>query len=86
MFVDQECSEEYGPAGLELRKLQPQLTFRDRPRAPFLIEAVEVVAIEAPPRLNEEFKVLSNGHDILGAFPLPANPEVAEDVARDVGF
>ena len=42
--------------------------------------------MEAPPRLIEEFKVLCNGHDILVALPLPAHLEVAEDLARDVGF
>src|SRR2546421_4769714 len=42
--------------------------------------------MEAPPCLIEEFKVLCNGHDILVALPLPAHLEVAEDLARDVGF
>src|SRR5882757_7734979 len=42
--------------------------------------------METSPRLREEFKVLGNGHDILVALPLPAHLEVAEDLARDVGF
>src|ERR1700693_1123127 len=42
--------------------------------------------METSPRLVEEFKVLGNGHDILVALPLPAHLEVAEDLARDVGF
>src|SRR6266481_4535524 len=42
--------------------------------------------MEAPPRLIEELQVLCYGHDILVAFPLPAHLEVAEDLARDVGF
>src|SRR6266481_4365705 len=42
--------------------------------------------METSPPLREEFKVLGNGHDILVALPLPAHVEVAEDLARDVGF
>src|SRR5207302_7729681 len=42
--------------------------------------------METSPPLLEEFKVLGNGHDILVALPLPAHLEVAEDLARDVGF
>src|SRR5712691_7057832 len=42
--------------------------------------------MKAPPRPIEEFQVFGNGHDILVALPLPAHLEVAEDLARDVGF
>src|SRR5260370_15512463 len=42
--------------------------------------------MEAPPRPIEEFQVLGNGHDILVALPLPAHLEVAEDLARHIGF
>src|ERR1700731_3107346 len=42
--------------------------------------------MEAPPRLIEEFQGLGNGHDILVALPLPAHMEVAEDLARHIGF
>src|SRR5438045_626281 len=42
--------------------------------------------METSPRLLEEFQVFGNGHDILVALPLPAHLEVAEDLARDVGF
>src|SRR6266566_5991815 len=42
--------------------------------------------METSPPLLEEFKVLGNGHHILVALPLPSHLEVAEDLARDVGF
>src|SRR3979490_261889 len=42
--------------------------------------------MEAPPRLIEEFQILGDRHDILVALPLRAHLEVAEDLARDVGF
>src|ERR1700730_14573002 len=42
--------------------------------------------MKTPPRLVEESKVLCNGHDILVALPLPAHLEVAEDLARHIGF
>jgi len=86
VFVDQEGPEEYGPVGLELREFKRTSRSVIVPLDPCLIEVFEAVTIEAPPRLREEFKVLCNGHDILVALPLRANLEVAEDVARDVGF
>src|SRR5436309_3649634 len=86
VFLHQEGREKYGPVGLALRKLQPYVTLRDLPRVPCPIEAFESVTVKAPPRLIEEFQVFSNGHDILVALPLPAHLEVAEDLARDVGF
>src|SRR5712691_11437280 len=42
--------------------------------------------MKAPPRPIEEFQVFGNRHDILVALPLPAHLEVAEELARDVGF
>jgi hypothetical protein len=42
--------------------------------------------MEAPPGISEEFQVVRDRHDILVALPLPAHLEVAEDLARDVGF
>ena len=42
--------------------------------------------MKTPPPLIEEFQVFGNGHDILVALPLRAHLEVAEDLARDVGF
>jgi len=42
--------------------------------------------METPPGISEEFQVVRDRHDILVALPLHAHLEVAEDLARDVGF
>ena len=86
MRIHQKSVEEHSAVPPKLRKLQPQVPFVEFPGTPSLKEALELVAVKAPPRLIQEFEVGGHGDYILVVLPLLPNLEVTEDFARYIGF
>lgn len=78
--------EKYGPVRHELGQLHAQLVVAKSAETPGVVEDVELVSVKPHPRLSQELKILDHGDDVLVAFPLLAELEVALDIAGHIGF
>lgn len=78
--------EKYASVRRESGQLHSQLVVAKSAETPGVEEGVEPVSAKALPGLLQEFKILGHGDNVLVAFLLLADLEVALDIAGNVGF
>jgi hypothetical protein len=86
MLLHQEGVKEHLSVGTELRGFQSQLPLADAPSDPRLVKTLEAFAMKPPAACIEEFEIFGDGHDILVPLPLRTDLEVAQNLARHIGF